>query len=1483
MSEKRRNPAPSSPSSRPKTQALSALRHLLGPIVHRRLQAKRKSKSVQRLLEPLSVEAVVDTIRRSSSPMALWPSELLFMLAGSAAFRTVAPSEVVLYQHEMHYSSGLLVLVHGSAAATHVAEGKDASRPHRTAIIAPAVISESVVLAEGMCNATVVALDTCAFAIISSKNFWTCLSRRGTDRRAIESMRTLFKEFRRQLFEGPLIASAAVVHRSWLFAGLGAGDTEDLCRRLEFRSLLPGDVLTKGHEQCTIITFLVRGMLEVVDQNGEHASQIFGASAFGEMSVVFRESRAWSTVARTPCDMWVLSEKNLCAWSSADPKRRLLLLHRIARRRLRWISDVKQREVHALRTLLSSISFLAHTKEAVRDEILELGRPRMFPPGAVVVEKGTLCDGMYVLFRGKASSREKDSSSVFAGDTLGEFCLRPHNWPSTFVADSLCDAFFFPGPEIKELLKQRRVFIQAEDVCKLGLDMYRRRCGQSSDQLPDICPAVTEPVGCAPGRRPQQRTQDDLPSFDSEGWKRLLPLQASAAAGAFRRPTDNRLAAVLQRLTETMTVPKTDGEEPVADDPDFPATADASRCRISSLLLTHRSQSLGLLASLKTHAQERSPSPVPPPVPPPVHAPRDISVESEGAPPGRRGRRSAPSSNLVPRPPVKPAHNALPPRPTTTGSLHNRCPPEPVEVEELPLGTSRMSVIETPIGKDRRNFDGDRTGVTGSSLRPFSAGSRGSLDRRATVEVEMMVKEVRVPVKQQDALWCLELDDDDISRPALDDSKPVALFLHIVACADLYGMDRLVEPVVRVQSSNGRQLLRTSAMSDFSAPTWAVAGASCIACLNDRCTLEFFVCDNVVDDDPEFTASVPISELSEGARQLSLPLQPKDAVRGKPATITVSIIIIPSDDTSPTALSSHKILHSPKDTLDSAAESHLFVQVLGCDYLPRALNAVLVVMEDSTGKQLARSSTAHNSSAPRWLDLSCQLPIVGGYVSFQLWEDNTIVASATEEVDALAFAGVGKRTVTLFPVSRRNGGANQGAGNQPFGCVTLSILAIQAASEPPLALPSSVTIMTITGYDALVQEEPRDPFLVATLDGAPVIRTPIERQTASPRWSMAQTSSVVSAGLSSELFLQAFDGAEAHMLGYGVMPLEPSAAARSEGSLVAVSVPLSDGSTVHLLRAAVSLCDATPTDAPGVHGQPSVLVVHVMRCDNLVDAGMSEFSADPIVTIRFAGQKHIAKSTLQSSTQNPRWPLGSATAAIAYGDTPLETLIFEVWDGNINFNDFLGCVRIDGDKIPHGETTLALRSRGEDEPLRSLGTLTIMAFNAALNGCIIKPTAEPSGPMPPAEPLELASPKRTAVPLFGAQFTPKVAPVRPVQLHISNILGVAPDLNQPCWVTATDADGVMLLETTEAVNTGDPSWTVAEGSATLDLTSLVQNAPVTFDVMCESGCICSGTLNPWELATWDSRQMGLRTVALEPGDACLCVSVVMKSRAKKGP
>ena len=1454
---------------------MSVLRHIFAPVVMRRIQARRKKKLIHQLPE-LSVESVVDSIRRSSSAMASWPSEMLFFLVGTASFHTVPPSEVLSYQNEMHYTSGLIILVQGSAAATHRdGERGKAGRPHRVALIAPAVISENVVLAEGVCSATIATLETCTIAKISSRNFWTCLSRKGTDRRTIDSLRTLFKEFRRQLFEGPLFSSVAVVQRSWLFAGLSSSDTEDLCRRLELRSLLPGDVVTKEHESFNSVCFLVRGAIDVTSSEGL-AETVTGAAAFGEMSVVFRDARQCTTVARTPVDMWLLTEKSLSAWTAADPRRRFLLLQRVARKRLRWLADVRSKNAGAdLRQLLGSIPFLAHCKGALRDELIALAKPRIFPPGGVITEKGAPCDGLYVLHRGKAACREKEPSTLTAGDTLGEFCLRPHYWMSTFVAETVCDMFHFPSEDLKATLKKHRVFVQAEDVCKLGLDMFRRRVG-----APVVDPMQELPPESGPGPGRRVVRSDDYVELDTEGWKRLLPLQHGATSTPSKRATDARMTAVLQRLVQAKVLPEGD-DGLLIRDPDFPEpTTDQLRRDKCSLLLTHRSQSLGMLVRV---CETRTVRAEPPSSPSPVrtsnpsmdcHNPPD--VESVGPPTqeNRRGRRSAPSSTLLPRPPPKQSSSTLPPRPTTTGSLHVNRPPEVVDLEEISFSGS--SHFEQSSARLKREFDGElRAVVAGTSLRPFSAGNRRSLDRFATVDTEMMVgKEVRVPVKQQDALWCLELDDDDDELPAVDDSKPVALFLHIVSCEGLTGMDGLVEPIVRVQTNTGKILLRTAAMSaELERPVWKVDEASCISCINDKCVLEFVVCDNVVDDEPAYTASMPIAELAEGARQLHVALAASDA-RAGPASITVSVIIIPSDDA---AAESSVRGNASKNAAQGAGDSLLFVQVIGCD-LPRSVNAVMVVMDDS-GKQLVRSAVSYNTSAPRWVDLSGQLPIVGGFVSFELWEDNAVVASATEEVDALAFAGVGKKSLTLFPAARRTGPSKP--SKAAFGSVNLSILAIQAAAEQlVLALPKTVTIVSIAGYDAQVCDEPRDPFLVATVEGTQVIRTPIERQTACPRWDMATTSSVITVASDTEMFVQAFDGEEANVLGYGVMPFA-LANQKIDETIVNVSLPLSDGSTVHLNRTTVALTDATSRDEPTRRGDPQVLIVHVARCDNLVDAGVSDFSADPIVTIRFPGQKYLMKSTAQSSTQNPRWAVGSATAAIATGDAAAnhETLIVEIWDGSVNFQDFLGCVRIDMSRLSHGETTLPLRPHGEQDLHRALGSVTLVAFRCTLNGSIVKPPVAAPETATTASSVAEATPARQYL-IPGALHTPHVAPARPVQIHISSIVGLPLDSDCECWVVATDADDVALVQTTKSSG-ADPSWAVGEGSSTLDLTSLVQNAPVTFEVFTDAGFLCGGTLNPWELATWEGQQMGLRTVVLEPGDATLCIAVVMKSKGRR--
>lgn len=183
---------------------------------------------------------------------------------------------------------------------------------------------------------------------------------------------------------------------------------------------------------------------------------------------------------------------------------------------------------------------------------------------------------------------------------------------------------------------------------------------------------------------------------------------------------------------------------------------------------------------------------------------------------------------------------------------------------------------------------------------------------------------------------------------------------------------------------------------------------------------------------------------------------------------------------------------------------------------------------------------------------------------------------------------------------------------------------------------------------------------------------------------------------------------------------------------------------------------AKPVEAPKpvAREQPKTdaaqnVLFQIFGCDRVIHRDTLNSKSDPYVTISRAGSKEVLfKTSVKSSTDAPRWlPDSSSTTTIAVTRLQPDPFVFQVWDDDVDEDDFLGEAKLSVADIlsGSGQRTLELCPR-DNEPDKTiaglrgqLGTITVSlliasatstqdkpatATNVAPDGTTLKPTAE---------------------------------------------------------------------------------------------------------------------------------------------------------------
>ncbi|KPI89226.1 putative 40S ribosomal protein S9 [Leptomonas seymouri] len=406
------------------TTALRTLRLLFLPVLlrfvlQRRRRAHWKYGGPPRRYTPNSV---VSAITSSKTVLSEWPLRVLEQLAEQATFHFLGPKEFIVYAHESHVSSGLVVLLHGQLeerrpdaaakqkGAVSSATSDNSSRPIRTQTHrlhkATDVLCVVPVLCEDRTSSSFStrAKEEADVAVISSRWFWEVYYRFvQSPSPALDVltryMRDVVAPHRRDIVMTDYFPTSVVLLRSWMWPLLTASDRVKLCRAMEVRILGVGEVLCEEGAYCPYIYFLRRGALTVVVK-GEVLAVLEAGACLGEESVLFHDNRNSSVVGSTMCELYALHVRDLEHRLTKYPQVGQRLVAAAVERQRRWMEEGKVRDVFGLVSILSCVPCLGHTTDDMREELAQCATVQILPQGHVLATANTPCNSLFVIGRG---------------------------------------------------------------------------------------------------------------------------------------------------------------------------------------------------------------------------------------------------------------------------------------------------------------------------------------------------------------------------------------------------------------------------------------------------------------------------------------------------------------------------------------------------------------------------------------------------------------------------------------------------------------------------------------------------------------------------------------------------------------------------------------------------------------------------------------------------------------------------------------------------------------------------------------------------------------------------------------------------------------------------------------------------------------------------------------------------------------------------
>eukprot|EP01062_Namystynia_karyoxenos_P013462 TRINITY_DN14857_c3_g1_i1.p1 TRINITY_DN14857_c3_g1~~TRINITY_DN14857_c3_g1_i1.p1 ORF type:complete len:1401 (+),score=410.76 TRINITY_DN14857_c3_g1_i1:87-4205(+) len=496
---------------------------------------------------------------QSSPLMALWPACHLRVLAERCTPLHTQPGDPVVREGEMP-GMGLLVLSEG-IAQEHRLERPERRASNATAVTfhrrrssrkafrrirPPAVLGDFAVLTEEPQEYVITSETACVWYVIPRSVF---LSEMDTMLPGVRNrVYDIAFERRLNLMHSHWALTVRDLRRSFLFADLSDSELQTLLFRLEPRCIRRGQHLCHAGEDAREIYFLRRGELEVAALGRGETMPLRAINAFGELSLVFNEPRVADVVARTHCDLWVLSSDGLIALCGL-PGVRDKLLAAASARRIDWLRDEVRRGMskgdHPLRKYIARCPLIRDVcSEDCVDEITCALEPSVYLGREVIVEGASVCDSLLLLGKGSALVQQDDYPGdhfLRVGEAVGFSCIGEHEWNYPVVALETCDVWSVSRSGLFHILKRHGALASCFRVIRKML-MEKPAAGQLGQHTAQTLLTPSVARNASPRAQMPSRGQRRASIIDKRRRSSRLP---TPAHGRKRRPSHAEVSAHL--------------------------------------------------------------------------------------------------------------------------------------------------------------------------------------------------------------------------------------------------------------------------------------------------------------------------------------------------------------------------------------------------------------------------------------------------------------------------------------------------------------------------------------------------------------------------------------------------------------------------------------------------------------------------------------------------------------------------------------------------------------------------------------------------------------------------------------------------------------------------------------------------------------------------------------------------------------------------
>ncbi|KEG11647.1 putative nucleotide-binding protein [Trypanosoma grayi] len=508
-------------------EAMSVLQKLLLPIVMKRVLRTRKKKRLPggRVLREYTADSVVHALRFSNSIMSNWPEEVLRLIGEEVSYFYLEPGEIIVHMKEWYISTGIVILLLGELSERTKDFGSQASlndqqceRRHT----AQAVLCDRVVLCRDASMSCARAHGDADVAVAPARWVWDVLNSyvlRPSAGIVLDTLKMIITPMCEKIVRETYYPMPLLLRRSWLWPLLSSSERIRLARTLEVKALCIGDTLFAEGDRSPYIYFIRRGTVRTLVKK-EVILEFEAGAAFGEISVLFDEPRCCHAVATTMCEVYCLHRRSFLRRLRKNQELCKGVIEKALERRRRWLEDGKLRDIMGLATLLGGVPCLSQVTDKVRISLALSAKIHVIPPGKKLFAKGMLCDRLFVIGRGTLLlGNEQDTQSTRSTtEFVGELCLRPHLWPMDVVTCTSVDGWSIPADVIMETLASIHAGVQAVDICRQGIDLFRAQHGPNSIVEENVTPVLpTPPNHISNGTTP--RTKRMTVAFRSEEQK----------------------------------------------------------------------------------------------------------------------------------------------------------------------------------------------------------------------------------------------------------------------------------------------------------------------------------------------------------------------------------------------------------------------------------------------------------------------------------------------------------------------------------------------------------------------------------------------------------------------------------------------------------------------------------------------------------------------------------------------------------------------------------------------------------------------------------------------------------------------------------------------------------------------------------------------------------------------------------------------------